>query len=319
MYMVIVMKRLKLRNGLKKQIFRLVIIVIFIIVSFLISFKFLYDKIDLKMDNTIYIDYLVKDSFSSYNLNDIKRLSSTEFLLKYSFGIEKIYTGTNVDIVTPIINDDEQITSNKPLVYIYNTHQTEGYNNTFLESFNINNTVFIASHILGEYLEDLGIGTIIEENSIVDILNTNGWKYGYSYKASRVLLENAYKENPSLIFFVDLHRDAASYERTVAEISGQKYAKVMFVVGLEHENYEPNLNLAKALNEKIRNIAPSLTRGVLEKKGPGVNGIYNQDFNQNTILIEVGGQYNYIEEVNNTLKIIAKVIYEYLNENEKEN
>ena len=36
------------------------------------------------------------------------------------------------------------------------------------------------------------------------------------------------------------------------------------------------------------------------------------------IQIEVGGQYNYIEEVNNTLKIIAKVIYEYLKENEKE-
>ena len=37
-----------------------------------------------------------------------------------------------------------------------------------------------------------------------------------------------------------------------------------------------------------------------------------------TILIEVGGQYNYIEEVNNTLKIISQVIYEYLNEYEKE-
>ena len=56
----------------------------------------------------------------------------------------------------------------------------------------------------------------------------------------------------------------------------------------------------------------------MEKKGVGVNGIYNQDFNKNIILIEVGGQYNYIEEVNNTLKIISQVIYEYLNEYEKE-
>ena len=91
----------------------------------------------------------------------------------------------------------------------------------------------------------------------------------------------------------------------------------MFVVGLEHDNYEENLTLAKTLNEKIKKIAPTLSRGVLEKKGPGVNGIYNQDFNKNTILIEVGGQYNYIEEVNNTLKIMAKVIYEYLENEEK--
>ena len=47
----------------------------------------------------------------------------------------------------------------------------------------------------------------------------------------------------------------------------------MFVVGLEHDNYEENLTLAKTLNEKIKKLAPTLSRGVLEKKGPGVNGI----------------------------------------------
>ncbi len=312
------MSRLKLRNGIKSQFFKLILIVIIIIISFIITFKVLYDKIDLKVDNNTYIDFLVKDTFSNYNLSDIKRLSSTEFLLKYSFGIEKVNTGTNIDIITPVIKE-ESTTKNtqKPIVYIFNTHQTEGYNSKFLETFNINNTVYLGSHILAEYLSDLGVSTIVEENSIVDVLNTNGWKYGYSYKASRILLENAYKKNPSLDFFIDLHRDAASYDRTLTEIDGKKYAKILFVVGLEHENYEPNLQLAKNLNERIKKIAPTLSRGVLEKKGPGVNGKYNQDFNKNTILIEVGGQYNYIEEVNNTLKIIAQVIYEYL-EDEKE-
>ncbi len=313
------MMRLKLRNGFKMKFLKLILVVIIIIISFVITFKVLYDKIEIKVDNNTYIDFLVKDTFSNYNLNDIKRLSSTEFLLKYSFGIEKVNTGTNVDIVTPVIKDGkEKNTNSKPKVYIFNTHQTEGYNSNFLEAFNINNTVYLASHILGEYLSDLGVATVVEENSIVDVLNTNGWKYGYSYKASRILLENAYKKNPSLDFFIDLHRDAASYDRTVTEIDGKKYAKILFVVGLEHENYEPNLQLAKTLNERIKKIAPTLSRGVLEKKGPGVNGKYNQDFNKNTILIEVGGQYNYIEEVNNTLKIISKVIYEYL-EDEKEN
>lgn len=313
------MTRLKLRNGFKIKFLKLILVVIIIIISFVITFKVLYEKIEIKVDNNTYIDFLVKDTFSNYNLNDIKRLSSTEFLLKYSFGIEKVNTGTNVDIVTPVIKDkEEKNTNSKPKVYIFNTHQTEGYNSNFLEAFNINNTVYLASHILGEYLSDLGVATIVEENSIIDVLNTNGWKYGYSYKASRTLLESAYKKNPSLDFFIDLHRDAASYDRTVTEIDGKKYAKILFVVGLEHENYEPNLQLAKKLNEKIKKIAPTLSRGVLEKKGPGVNGKYNQDFNKNTILIEVGGQYNYIEEVNNTLKIIAEVIYEYL-EDEKEN
>ena len=104
---------------------------------------------------------------------------------------------------------------------------------------------------------------------------------------------------------------------------GKKYGRAIVV-----DDYIPKVeedfvkkyqySLLHQLNEKIKKIAPTLSRGVLEKKGPGVNGKYNQDFNKNTILIEVGGQYNYIEEVNNTLKIISKVIYEYL-EDEKEN
>ena len=43
------MKRLKLRNGLKGQVIKLIIVIAFIVTSFLATFKFLYDKIDLKM------------------------------------------------------------------------------------------------------------------------------------------------------------------------------------------------------------------------------------------------------------------------------
>lgn len=310
------MKRIKLRNAAKKQLFKLLLVILIITSSFILSFKYLYDKIDLIVDDNLYLNSLVNSSFSNYNFTDLKRLSSTEFLLKYSFGIDNYKTGIEDVISIPSSNelDNVEKKASEAVVYIFNTHQTEGYKSNLLEDFNINNTVFLASHILGEYLNDLGIGVVVEENSIVDVLNANGWKYGRSYKASRILLEEAYKNNPTLKFFIDLHRDSASYERTHIEIDNENYAKVLFVVGLEHNNYQGNLDLANTLNEKIKSKFPGLSRGVLEKKGSGVNGIYNQDFNTNTILIEVGGQYNYIEEVNNTLKIIAQVIYEYLNE-----
>lgn len=307
--------RLKRRNSKKKLIIRLVLIISIVILSFLGTFKLLYNSIKINIDNETYIDYLVNDSFGNLNLGDLTTLSSTEYLFKYSFGINKFNTGTVTNITTPVIKEEVTVNPKEPLVYIFNTHQTEGYKSNFMESFNINNTVFLASHILGEYLRDLGIGTVVEENSVVDVLNVNGWKYGGSYKASRILLEQAYLDNPSLMFFIDLHRDSSSYKKTVTEIDNKKYAKVLFVVGLEHENYQENLNLAKHLNEKIKEVNPKLSRGVLEKSGKGVNGKYNQDFNKNTILIEVGGQYNYIEEVNNTLKIIANVIYDYVREN----
>ncbi len=282
------------------------------VVSFCLTFKVLYNKINVDINNSIYLDYLLNDSMSLDTLEDIGTLSSMEFLLKYSFGIDNINNGIDNVVNNSVIEYGEIKEENNPLVYIYNSHQTEGYKSNLVESFNINNTVFLASHILGEYLRDLGIGVIVEENSIVDVLNTNGWKYGSSYKASRILMENAYKENPSLMFFVDVHRDSASYERTMVELDNVKYAKVMFVVGLEHNNYEVNLKLANMLNDELNNRYKGLSRGVLEKKGAGVNGVYNQDFHPNTVLIEVGGQYNYIEEVNNTMKVLASLIYDYV-------
>lgn len=43
-----------------------------------------------------------------------------------------------------------------------------------------------------------------------------------------------------------------------------------------------------------------------------VNGIYNQDLNENMILLECGGYQNKIEEVNNTMILLSDVIKEYL-------
>lgn len=309
--------KFKGRRKVKSAIFKVFILLLITIVSFGATFKVLYSGIKVSIDNKSYLDYLVNDSFSKFSLSDVANLSSTEFLLKYSFGIDTFSTGLeSVELSTPVVSEveDEVDTNIQPTVYIYNSHQTESYRSDFAESFNINNTVYLASHILKEYLGDLGIGAIVEENSIVDVLNTNGWKYGSSYKASRILLEQAKKDNPSLTFFIDLHRDAASYERTMIEIDGKNYAKIMFVVGLKHENYAPNLELANKLNDKIKEFNPDLTRGVMKKDNSGANGIYNQDFDPNTILIEVGGQYNYIAEVNNTLKVFADILYDYFEE-----
>ena len=73
------MARLKLRNGFKVQVFKLVIIIILIIISFVLTFKFLYDKIDIEVDNNTYLDLLVKDSFTNYNLSDIKSYLQQNF------------------------------------------------------------------------------------------------------------------------------------------------------------------------------------------------------------------------------------------------
>ena len=127
-------------------------------------------------------------------------------------------------------------------------------------------------------------------------------------------LENVMKKYNNIDLYIDLHRDAISHDASYININGKDCAKVLFVIGLEYNTYQNNLKIVEQLNNIINNKYPNLSRGIMKKKGYGVNGVYNQDLAPNVILIEIGGHENNIDEVNNTLDLIAEVLREYLNE-----
>lgn len=237
-------------------------------------------------------------SFDLLNPKDMFRLSLNTLL--------KTDEKTNYDDLKLL---SEHVNSTKPLVYIYNSHDTEEYNSSLVESYNIKYTVKIASYILSEYLEDLGIPAYVEGAKMSEYLSANGLLYKNSYEASRYYLEKRIEEYPSVVFAIDLHRDSVGRNATVASIDGKNYAKVLFVVGLDYQGFEKNREIAKKINSMIDQ---RLTRGIIEKTGAGVNGIYNQDIMNGTILLEMGGPENTIEEVDNTLKVISKVIFDYM-------
>lgn len=213
-------------------------------------------------------------------------------------------------VVVPTI----KVETNLPKVYIYNTHQTEEYMMEKNSIYNLTPNVYTAAYALKDLLENKGIMTIVEDGNISEYLNINNLNYDDSYIASRHYLEQAIAKYPSVELFIDLHRDALNHETATIEYNGKNYAKVLFVVGLEHSNYQKNLDLANELNNLILNDYKFLTRGVLTKKGPLVNGIYNQDLNNRIILLEVGGNESTLEEVSNTLELISDIIYKKLGE-----
>lgn len=214
-----------------------------------------------------------------------------------------------------IFKETEESTNQRsPTVYIYNTHQTENYLYDKVNSYNLDYNVMFASYILKEYLNDYDIKAIVENESLKNILNENNLTYKDSYKASRILLEQSIINYPTLTYFIDLHRDSSVYEKTTCVIDNKSYAKILFVLGLENKNYLENEKMINSLNERLIKINSCLSRGITKKSGVGVDGVYNQDFSSNAILIEVGGQYNTITEVNNTLEIFAKILVEYIME-----
>lgn len=146
-------------------------------------------------------------------------------------------------------------------------------------------------------------------------MKINNWLHKDSYKASRFYIIDAINKYKNLDLLIDLHRDDLTKEASTITIKGKKYAKVLFVVGLENPGYQKNLSLANKINNLINKKYPSLSRGVLTKKGKGVDGIYNQDLSPKMILLELGGQHNTIDEILNTIEVMSHILKEIVGDN----
>ena len=212
---------------------------------------------------------------------------------------------------------DNTISTSKelePIIYLYNTHQSEEYASSNYAEFSINPTVIMNNYILEDIFTNQGYPTLVEESSIKEILKKNNWPGYNSYKASRILLDNSITNHSSLKYFIDIHRDSLSKDKTTIQIGDKSYAKVLFIVGLENKDYQKNLAFTEKINSKLNEYYPGLSKGIYKKSGPGVNGVYNQDFNEYTILIEIGGYDNTTTEVLNTDLAFARCFLEVINE-----
>lgn len=276
----------------------------------------------------MYLSYTLKlndlnDNFIhliTYRFNsDYKfKFDFVDFYLKFNNNSNYFKIISKLDSDSLVVNNTVYNTT-EPIIYIYSTHSNEEYSYNKNDVYNIIPTVKTASYILEDELKKLGINSIIEEENTIDILNNRGLLYKDSYKISRELLENKKLEFNSLSYFIDVHRDSVKKSITTTTIDDKSYAKVMFVLGLENQNYLENKKVITEINDYLNLNYPGLSRGIYEKKGSGVNGVYNQDFNKNTMLIEIGGVDNTIEEVSNSVKAIANALYNYINNHKTTN
>lgn len=298
-------KRFKTKKKKTNKLIKLISILLIIYISFNLSYTVIYKIYLSKLDNTKIIKHIIKNSQNNKSKNKLfTKYKNPQTILSNNFN-NLIKQEKVIKPVDNKLNEEVQ-------VYIYCTHETESYQDPYLEIYNIEPTIKTMSYILQEYLTDLGINTIVEEKSISKILKNNNWSYKYSYAASKIAIQDTIEKEKSLKLIIDLHRDSSSIEKTLTEYEGKKYAKILFVIGKKHQNYEKNYNLAVNINELLKEEINTITRGVLTKGNEGSNGIYNQDLSEKSILIELGGQYNKIEELNNTLEVLSKVILKYI-------
>lgn len=299
-------KRFKTRKRINTRL--IIYSILFLFLIFLLSIyikriKFL--SANESFINNIFSDINNKRVEKVINYIDKNIFNSPIYLLESQLNYKKSSNNTTYFAYVEV---------DKPVVYIYNSHQGENYSMKYLEEYNITPNVLMASRMLSEKLNNLNINTIVEENNILEYMDKNGLDHAGSYIASRYFLENTIKKYNSIKLYIDLHRDAISHDASYININGKDCAKILFVIGLEYDTYQNNLKVVEEINNIINTKYPNLSRGIMKKQGYGVNGVYNQDLDSNVILIEIGGHENNIDEVNNTLDLVADAIKEYLNE-----
>ena len=330
------MSHMKLKNkSIKKNKFKYIFLIIFIYIIFSYTFYNSF-KNNQDISNEQFINFLLNNGNSNFateykfpkiinkTMTYLLKIDFTkpetlfnESILGYTNETTKEDDYSNLDELKEVsyyMSDPNKVDIKNPVVYIYNSHQLENYNNSNLEIYGITPNVLMASYLLKEKLNEKGISTIVEDTNLTEFLELNNWNYAMSYKASRIFMldkQNSYK---SLKYYIDIHRDSVNKNLSTVTINNKSYARILFVVGLEHKNYQKNLDLANEINALFNIHYNGLSRGVLKKEGAGVDGIYNQDISSNSMLIEVGGVDNNIDEVLNTINAISDVLSIYIGE-----
>lgn len=204
----------------------------------------------------------------------------------------------------------------EPQVLIMHTHETESYEpytRDFYDSSFTSRTTDDSMNMaavgdkIAEQLEGAGIGVIH------DVTKHDYPSYNGSYDRSRVTALDILAENPSIKVVLDIHRDAIERPdgtriAPTAEINGKNAAQVMIISGCDDgtmgmPDYMKNFRFASALQQQLEEDFPGLTRPVLFDYRQ-----YNQDLTTGSILIEVGGHANSIDEALYSGELIGRAL-----------
>lgn len=317
-------KKMNLKNKKKKKHF---IKKSLFIMTFLLSLFFtirLLASISIKDQQDEFLTFLLenqniyledKRQGFSYFHKMMMKLLNIDLASPLTF-LNRDYKGLTSNTVVKLkkseTNKKIETKKENPTIYIYNTHQTEEYKPTSYLEYSVNPNVLMASYILEEQLSKKGHVVLVEEESVSKLRTTLGLNYAGSYKVTRSMMENAKKNNPTLKYYIDLHRDSLTRDKTTLTVDGKSYAKILFIVGLENTNYQENLDFTNKISDLLNQKVKGLSKGIYKKEGPLVNGVYNQDFSNRVILIELGGNENTIDEVYRSLIVLGEVLDEVI-------
>lgn len=209
-----------------------------------------------------------------------------------------------------------ELNSDEPQVLILHTHATECYQpwddlwydpDFAARSLDTSMNMCAVGARMTDILNEAGINTLHDETLHDSPSYTES--YGRSAQTARDYLE----QYPSIKVILDVHRDAIEQDGTrikpLTQIAGEDTAQVMIIAGCNNgstvllPDWEKNLAFAAAWETEMETLYPGLTRPVL----CGYR-FYNQDVTTGSLLIEIGGHANTLEEAVRAGEYAAKAL-----------
>lgn len=192
------------------------------------------------------------------------------------------------------------------LVGIYHSHTTESFISTagVTHTENFDKTVVRLGMVIADSLTARGID-VVHDRTYHDQI------YSESYRRSAETLKKMKASHPGFNLIMDVHRDSVRSNprgATTARINGREAGMIMFIVGSRHQNWRENYRVAMSLDAIIEEMYPGLTRGVRVYSF----ATYNQDLHPQSILVEIGGDHNTLEEAMYGAELFADAVAVYL-------
>ncbi|WP_024831239.1 stage II sporulation protein P [Ruminiclostridium josui] len=221
-------------------------------------------------------------------------------------------TSLKIDI-KKLLNEPLKLAPDKkgPKILIYHTHTTEcflksadeiGKSNTPSRTTNNKYNVVRVGEALINNLKKYNID-VLHNTTIHDA------DYNSSYIKSLNTLTGYVEKYSSLKMVIDLHRDAASEGklRAVQNINGKNVAEIMFVIGtdakLNNPRWKENLKLAIKVQARLNEICPGIAKPIYVSKNR-----YNQHLLNGSVIVEIGGDGNVIDECVRSTSYLAQAI-----------
>lgn len=249
----------------------------------------------------------------------IDKLRDFNYLLSHYYTVDSTTTiGPEQLNVDDLLGRDMKINNQKkgPKILIFHTHSQEAFKDSV--AGDSNTSIVGMGRYLSELLNAKGIETL-HHNGVYDLINGK-LDRSKAYQMAEAGVKEILNQNPSIEVVIDLHRDGVpETTHLVTEINGEQTGRIMFFNGLSRTKkngnieylknpyIQDNLSFSFQMQMAAEKLYPGLTRRIYLK---GYR--YSLHMMPKSLLIEAGAQNNTVEEMKNSMELLANILVEVL-------